>query len=49
MQTTLLTHLKNPDIVRKIMTLPKLRFPEFQDAGEWNNELLKELYSLKKD
>ncbi|MBG0744953.1 MAG: hypothetical protein IV298_16110 [Cylindrospermopsis raciborskii KL1] len=49
MQTTLFTHPKNPDIVWKIMTLPKLHFPEFQDAGEWNNELLKELYSLKKD
>ena len=28
-------------------TVPKLRFPEFQDKGEWDNKLLGELYSFQ--
>ena len=28
-------------------TVPKLRFPEFRDKGEWNTELFEELYSFK--
>jgi type I restriction enzyme S subunit len=28
-------------------TLPKLRFPEFRDAGEWFNEPMEELYTFK--
>lgn len=28
-------------------TVPKLRFPEFRDAGEWDNEPLENLYSFK--
>ncbi|MDQ6976286.1 MAG: restriction endonuclease subunit S [Mariprofundaceae bacterium] len=27
--------------------VPKLRFPKFREAGEWNNELLEALYSFK--
>ena len=27
--------------------IPALRFPEFRDAGEWNNSSLEELYSFK--
>ncbi len=27
--------------------VPKLRFPEFRDAGEWEEEPLEELYSFK--
>ena len=28
-------------------TVPRLRFPEFRDAGEWSNSSLEELYSFK--
>ena len=28
-------------------TLPKLRFPEFRDAGEWKSELFEVIYSFK--
>ena len=28
-------------------TVPKQRFPEFRDAGEWNDEPLEELYNFK--
>ncbi len=29
------------------MTVPKLRFPEFVEAGEWSNKPMREVYSFK--
>lgn len=38
--------MKQPT-ARSSKRIPKLRFPEFQDAPEWNEEKFVELYSLK--